>query len=196
VSAAGTRHDRVSQAAAAALLLAGLLALALLVVAPFGRAWHDAHQSVADARTLLAGFERAAAEIPALEARLRALGGQAGAAQPGLLDAGNAPLASAQLQSAVKAIVAAAGGQVRSVQDLPATRVGGFQQVGIRIDIAIPTPGLQQALYRIEAAQPYMFVDALAIRAAETLRTPRASGGGDALSVRAEILAYIRATAP
>jgi len=196
MSAPASLRALMSRAAAGGLLLLLIAGVGLFAIEPLWSAWRAADASIADSRALLAGFARAAAERPALEARLHALGGQTDQPQPGLLEAANAPLAAAQLQSAAKAIIGAAGGQVRSVQDLPAARAGSFQRVAIRLDVGVTTDGLRTALYRIESAQPYMFVDNLAIRAPEAQQRgaiPAAAGGGDALSVRLEVFGYIRA---
>jgi general secretion pathway protein M len=191
-----TSRDYLSRAAAAGLLLLLLLGVDEFVLEPYWRAWSEAQESIAASRTLLAGFQRSAAERPGLESQLRALDGSTVPPQPGLIEATNAPLAAAGLQSSVKAIFETAGGQVRSVQDLPTTRIGSFHQVTIRLDVAVATEGLQKALYRIESSQPYMFVDNLAIRAPEPQRMPGPRPAGNELSVRLEVYGYIRAAAP
>jgi general secretion pathway protein M len=190
------RRDYLGRALAAAILLALIAAIVGLALRPFALAWADARDSIAASSALLAGFQRAAAERPALEAELKALGGQTELKQPGLIDATNAPLAAARLQSAVKAIVEGEGGQVRSVQELPAARAGGFQRVAIRLDIGVATDGLQKALYRIESAQPYMFVDNLAIRAPEPQRVVGPRAPANDLAIRLEVFGYMRAPAP
>lgn len=189
--AVDTPSGQLGRAAAAALLALALLLVALFVVRPFWSAWQEADDGIAAAKTLLAGFQRAAAELPALEAQLTALGNGADAPQPGLIDAANVPLAASRLQTTVKALIEAEGGQVRSVQDLPPTRTGGFQRVAIRLDAALRTESLHKALHRIESAQPYMFVDNVAIRAAEG---PRAAAGGE-LAIRLEVFGFIKAPA-
>jgi hypothetical protein len=191
-------RDYLGRALAAAILAALVAAVVGVVLRPFAVAWSEAGDSIAASTALLAGFQRAAAERPALEAELKALGGQTALPQPGLIDATNTPLAAARLQSAVKAIIETEGGQVRSVQELPATRAGGFQRVAIRLDVGVTTDGLQKALHRIEAAQPYMFVDNLAIRAPEPARVagPRLPATASDLAIRLEVFGYMRAPAP
>lgn len=195
ISPRSSGHDYLSRALALGLLLLFVLAVVSVVVRPFWTAWRDAGESIAASTTLLAGFARSAAALPALQVQLHDLG-EVETAPAGLIDASNPPLAAARLQSTVKAIIESAGGQVRSVQDQPTNRSGSFLRVGIRLDIAIGTEALQKALYRIESAQPYMFVDNLSIRASEALQRPGLpSAGGSDLSVRLEVFGYIKAPA-
>lgn len=186
-----TRPEMLGRAAAGSLLALVLVLVALFVVRPFWSAWQEADDAIAASKTLLAGFQRVGAELPALEAQLKAFGNGADTPQPGLLEAANAPLAAARLQATVKALIEAEGGQMRSVQDLPTARAGSFQRVAIRLDAALRIESLQKALHRIESAQPYMFVDNVTIRAAEG---SRAASGGE-LTVRLEVFGFIKAPA-
>jgi general secretion pathway protein M len=117
-------------------------------------------------RDLLTGYRRAIANRPAIEQHL-ATARQAEAALPGLLPGASATLAAASLQAEIKRLVEAAGGQLRSTQDLPAAAEAGFERVEVRFDLAIPLSGLTSLLSAIDTHTPLLFLDKIEIHASE-----------------------------
>jgi len=112
------------------------------------------------------------------------------------LDQSAPPLAAAELQQRVKAVVESAGGTLRSTQALPPAEEGGATKVTISATMTGDTDSLQKILYKLEAQTPLLFVDNLDVTARET--RPRLASGRLAnysrvqLTVQFEISGYLR----
>jgi hypothetical protein len=137
---------------AAVFVFLALVALPLAVM--FRSQAADREQAMAQ----LEAYRAEEARRPALAARLAAL--QEGAKSvPGLLTATSAPLAQAQLQSEMKALIDRNGGSLLSAQLLPPTKVKGFDSVAIQYDLTIPLSHFSGLVYAVETHVPYYFVD-------------------------------------
>jgi hypothetical protein len=177
-------------------ILAAAMAVALLgVIIPVQRVVETQQENLERSLRLLAAYRNAAAERQGLERSLKEIRAAPGA-MAGLVDGATTPLAAAKMQSDVKRIIEAHGGEIRSAQNLPSSAADGFEQIAIRYDITLPMAALGQIAYEIETHTPYFFIDGVDIRAPETtpLGDKRAVEPG--LDVRWDIRAYRRSGAP
>jgi general secretion pathway protein M len=181
-----------------------LLALAILL-APVGilsaavgqplLALFAPDQERARALSLVAAYERKAAERPLLEARLHALEAR-DAGLSGLLDGATTAVAAANLQSQIKAVVERHRGEIKSAQDLPSLTHEDFEKIEVRCDLTAPMSALGPLLYEIETRQPYLFVDALDISAPETWTADAPGAADPKLGIRVTVGGFRRASAP
>ena len=77
------------------------------------------------------------------------------------------PLAAADLQQRVKAVVEAVGGTLRSTQALPPVEEGNAVKVAVNVTVSGDTESLQKILYDLESQTPLLFVDNLDVSARE-----------------------------
>ncbi|MCK7491831.1 MAG: type II secretion system protein GspM [Comamonadaceae bacterium] len=75
------------------------------------------------------------------------------------------PLAAAELQQRVKAVVEAAGGTLRSTQALPPAEEGSAVKVTVSASMTGDTESLQKILYELESQTPLLFLDNLDVTA-------------------------------
>ena len=182
----------VRRLAALALLAALLWAVYGLALTPLIAAYEAADASLEETRRLLAGYQRVARTAPVLEERLEKLKAQQTETRVYLRGATDA-LAAAELQDLLKRTIAEGGGQVRSVQSLPAQADSGFQRVTVRIQYTGPVPSLLHVLYELEAHKPLLFIDNLDIRANIRQRRVKSDDGEPMmLIVRFDVSGYLR----
>lgn len=148
----GRRSLKARALGAVALLLAGPLALILFM---FSSSQHeDVNQNIrqlAVYRAEIAAQPTVASDLKTVHAHIASL--------PGLIHADSAALAAAQLQSAVKELVAANGGEIRSAQQLPTTRSNGFEIASVEYDLTVPMNRLRALSNAVAAYLPYLFID-------------------------------------
>jgi len=87
------------------------------------------------------------------------------AAMPGVLHAEGGAPAEAQVESQLKEIVEANGGEIRSVQAMPTTSSNGFEVVSVECDLTVPASRLHDLLYAVETHRPYLFIETADITA-------------------------------
>ena len=144
------------------LVLLGVLAAAVAV--PW-LAQNDRYDHEIERRTdQLARLRGLAATLPELRRRLEILHKDK-SMQAFYLPAADAALAGVALQRRVKGIVEQAGGNLQSIQVLPATTERGMRKVAVRVRFRALAGALGQALFQIEDGRPLLFVDRLAVRA-------------------------------
>jgi general secretion pathway protein M len=180
---------------ALAILAAVIASLWVVMARPMLAVLFTADDDQARSLKLIAAYKRAAADRPALEARLGELRTrEAGLA--GLIDGATSAIAAGNLQSEVKKVVEGRHGESRSAQNLPSATAEGFEKVAIRYDLSVPMSALEALLYDIETHRPYLFVDGLEISTPENA-TPDAPGANDPkLAIRLSIGGYRRMAAP
>jgi len=181
----------VSRSLALALLLGLVLLVYALVVAPLIASYRQSEIAVAEAQELLAGYRSVAARRDALEAQLAALADRqddSGLYLAGTTDA----LAAAALQDHVKGAIEGSGGNLRSIQILPAEDDEGFRRVGVRAQLTATVNDLLRILHGIEGGTPFLFVDALEINNRRARRRSRdeAETMDPVLLVRLDVAGY------
>jgi general secretion pathway protein M len=182
----GRGWPRAILAAVAIVLAVGVL---MPVVGAFLGQRDDATQAQAD----LARYRAEIAALPRLRAERDALS-RDDAATAALLTGDSAALASANLQSLVKALVERHGGQVRSAQTLSSAPASGVERVVVQEEVSLPAASLAAATYEIESGTPYLFMDAAEIR--PELYTADAMSAPVNLHVLWTIHGYRRSGAP
>jgi general secretion pathway protein M len=163
----------IGRVAAVALLVAVLGCAYVYVVVPLLTAYEETDRAIADARELLARFERIAAtrtahENQATELRRRQT------AQGYYLAGGTDAMVAAELQDRVKAAIEGNGGTLRSIQPLPGQVEGNFRRVTIRLQMMATTESLARVLYVLEAGSPILFLDNVDVQARRSRRTAEA----------------------
>lgn len=139
-------------------LAAGATLVIVLAGASVAAFLQDQSADTQEALGELAAYHAEAEARPATEAAYKQALARAGTA-PGLLHAGNASLAEAQLESQFKTIAATAGADVKSAQILPAAKASGFEVIAVQFDMTVPASRLRDLSYAVETHSPYLFVD-------------------------------------
>ena len=182
----------ISRATAIGLLVAVLLIIYSLLVAPLIAAYSEINGAIAQSTDLLTRYQRIMSQQTALKALLDRVNAEhtaSGVYVPGETDA----LAAARLQEIVNSRVESNGAQVRSVQILPAQEDGDFRRVGVRIQMTASIAAIARILYAFEAGDMFLFVDNLEVSNRQSRR--RADGGQEAdpaLLVRLDLTGYVR----
>lgn len=181
-----------SERLAAVTLLIGLIVL----VGTFGvlpaighlRSTQDelAHNRAMIARLVERAGERASAHAAAERTVARI------AASHRYLRAETEGLAAANLQGRVEATVAANGGEIKTMRNLPAQSAEGVVRLGLSVSLSITQGGLLRTLGELESGAPFLFVEHLQVTSSAwrraLLNQPPA---GDALTVRLDLYGYM-----
>jgi len=185
-------HSRLLKRSLALAILVVIAAVAWLGVArPLASLVEDSDADLDRSLKLLAAYHRTAMTQPALEAGLKNLRTQ-DAALIGLIDGSTTEVAAAKLQGEIRRIIASNNGEIRTEQNLPATKVGDFERLEIRYEFATPMNSLRDVVHQIEFYVPYLFIDALQISAPENVRPDSSVDANLKLTVRWGIHAYRR----
>ena len=159
-------------------LALGLAALALLV-AWFGivgpvLGWYSGRAEWLEQRSALARrMADLAASLPQLERQVAALPttkANPDALLPGETDA----VAAAALQERVQEMASQVGAPLSSVEMLPATQLGQFRRIGLRVATQAEMANVIHLLQSVEAAKPRMLIDELDLQRHLLLVRPNA----------------------
>lgn len=106
-------------------------------------------------------------------------------------------LASADLQTQIRTIVKEGGGELTSTQALPEEKEERFYRIAVKVRLTGSTHMLRDMFYRIESANPSLFVKNLNIR---PIRINQSLGSDkylnvDKLSIDFDVVGYMRAPA-
>jgi Tfp pilus assembly protein PilO len=162
MSLAALPTGRQGQLLALALLLVALGAIYLFAAAPLLELYAERSAAVENARLLVPRLKAAADELPGLRARaaeLRATPSTHKVTLEGSSDA----IASANLQSHIAELAAAAGVTIGSTESLPTEMRGGYRRIGLRYALSGPYESLVKFLAKLDAATPPLVVDNLSI---------------------------------
>lgn len=175
--------------AAVALLAGAMLLLWTMIAAPALEAYAEARETAARLGAALARIEGGGEDVGALQKQLAELKRRR-RSTAGLLEGANESIVAAQLQNRVKNIVEAAKGELKSAQILPGRDEGKFRRVTLRGQVQLGIPALQRVLYELEAATPYLFIEAVDVKARPL---PRARAAQEPLlDMRFDISGYMR----
>lgn len=153
----------VRRIAAVGLLLAVILLLWRALVAPLLASYANNLDTIARLQQSLVRAGNQQQTIAALDRELTRLK-QNPETAAGLLSGTNPSIVAAQLQERLRVLVDRSHGELRRAQVLPATDVGNFRRVAVRADVVLSLAGLQQVIYDLEAAVPYLFLDNLDVK--------------------------------
>ncbi len=187
----GTMPTWISRLAAIGLLVAVVTAVAVFAVLPTLQAYDDTVIALARAKEQVIGFERVAQGRSAYEARLAELTARESTSQVYLRGATDA-LAAARLQDQVSGVIERHGGTVRSIQSLPGQDDEELRRVAVRVQFTGSTESLFQAVYSLETARPFVFVDNLDIRNRRSRRRANQQTDNPALSVTLDLSGFVR----
>ena len=186
----------LARALAIALLAAAVASVYLLVLVPVGNAYRETADAIEQAEILLQRQRALAAQRPLLVARIEEETERADAIA-GYLQGPSDALAAAQLQDRLKAVVEAAGGDLRSTRILPAEPVEaspGTRRAALQVQMIVTIGGLAEILYGLEAGQPYVLIDELSVRN-QRERRPRGEPESEpSLDVNLRLSGFVRAT--
>jgi general secretion pathway protein M len=186
----------LSRALALVLLAATLAGGYFLVVVPVRDAYRETADALERAETLLQSQRALAAQRPLLVARIEEEKERADA-MAGYLQGPSDALAAAQLQDRLKAVVEAAGGELRSTRILPAEAVEagpGTRLTALQVQMVVTIDGLAEILYGLEAGQPYVLIEELTIRNQGERRRRGEPEDEPRLDVNLKLSGFVRAT--
>ncbi|RDD63066.1 type II secretion system protein GspM [Ferruginivarius sediminum] len=149
--------------AAVLLLLAAEGLVYVAVIAPVVASYDDTRQRLGEQKELLSRYLAVAGGRESLEKRVQALRerqSNSGAFLYGKTEA----LAAAALQDRVRSVMRKAGGDVRSVQNLPAESADGLTRVGLRVQVVANIRDVRTILHELETGDPLLFVEELDLR--------------------------------
>jgi general secretion pathway protein M len=153
---------RRGQLLAAALLVLVLGSLYFLAAAPLVELYRQRAARLDDGRLLLPRLEAVADGLPALRARVAELRAAARTRKVTIEGASDA-IASANLQSRIEALAAAAGATIGSTESLPVETRDGYRRIGLRFALNGPYETLVRLLAKLEEARPPLVIDNLQV---------------------------------
>jgi general secretion pathway protein M len=183
-----------SRVLAIALLLAVLAILAALVYVPWKQAhlYYDA--AIADRLDRTSRYLRVAAQRKNVEANIALIAKRN--ASRFYLKASSPALAAAEVQQMAQAIVEANGLTVESTQFSSHKDDGPRRKVTVSFRLRGPLPAVQKALYELETALPYLYVDNLVIRSNAGRNAKPAPGVEPDTLVQFDLYAFTRLAKP
>jgi hypothetical protein len=173
-------------------ILVGLLAIAYLaIIQPIVESRADQREQIERLETALVRYQRVSQERAPREAKLAELK-QRAAGEDGLLRGANETLMAAAIQNRIKALVASAQGELRSIQILPAQSDGHLRRITVRGQMSMTIDAAQRVFHDLEGGEPLLFLDNVNIRAQETRRRRERDRehAEDLLDVRLDVYGY------
>lgn len=180
----------VRQIVAVGLLVAALLVLWSALITPLVDGYASDRATVERLERTVGRMHDERRTVAGLDAQLADLKQHRGDAEQ-LLPGSNESIVAAQLQARLRMLIDRAHGELRSAQIMPTTTVGHFRKVTVRGDVTLDLAGVQQVLYDLEAATPYLFVDSLDIKTRESDADGRPHDTGQ-LEVNLDLSGYMR----
>jgi len=179
--------------AAIGLLFVVLALVWSIVAAPLLEVRGTALSTIERLRPVIERGRAAVHDSAALQTELKGLK-QRPRSAGGLLAGTNEPIAAAQLQDRLKTTIDHVGGDLRSTQVLQPRDDGAFRRVTVKAQLSVDLPALQQVIYDLEAAMPYLFLDNVEISQRPAARGSPASDD-PLLDVSFELSGYMRKSA-
>jgi len=176
-----------------ALLLLAIASVAvfLLAVQPVVSGYSEREAAIHFAREQLERYQTAAADLPALKAAW-ANRPPARAQDEWMLPGRDQLVAAAELLALVRGVVVEAGGQITSLESLPAEAEAAMPQpwrgIGVRVRLTGGLPIVTEILERLAAVQPHLRIDALELR-----RDEAQEGAAPFLSIGLDVFGFIAA---
>jgi hypothetical protein len=181
------------RAVACLILLVVLVVVKLIAIDPLVDAYGASADEVQKLTALSARYRALAARLPALKAERDGLARRL-TADNGFLGNANETLAAADLQARLKTLVDQAHGELKSTQILAPQQVQGFRRIGVRAEMSMTLPALQQVLYATEAGAPTLVLDDLSIRSKAADRQEERNPDVVLLTATVDIYGFLRGT--
>lgn len=190
-------HPILRRLLALALLAVPVAGLYILIIAPTLAELDRTRAAIDLSREQLVRYRQMAYGLVELqaqldEARRRERNGV------GLLEGSNEALVGAELQARIKALAERNGAELRSVQILPPRDDEKLRKITVRTQLSLAGDSLPGLLAAIEASTPFLFIEALDIRARPTRAQAAAAAGegGIGLEARIDASGYMRGQSP
>ncbi|MDQ1315408.1 MAG: ral secretion pathway protein [Pseudomonadota bacterium] len=151
-----------SRALAIALLLAVLAAIAVAIYVPWKQAHRHYDTAIEDQLDRTSRYQRIAGQRQSIEANIALI--KQRDARRHYLKASAPALAAAEVQQMAQTIVEANELKVESTQITLHKDDGPRRRVAVNFQLRGQMPAVQKALYELETALPYLYVDNLVIR--------------------------------
>jgi Tfp pilus assembly protein PilO len=149
---------RRGRALALALAIVVLVGLYLIVAAPLLALFAERQEMIESRHMLLPRLQAAAAELPALRARIARLRAEQRRQQL-TLDGATDAIASANLESRIDTLARSVGVTIGSTESLPAEPRGPYRRIGLRLVLTGRYETLVNLLAKLETARPPLVVD-------------------------------------
>lgn len=149
--------------AALSFLVAAIVAAVALVGLPLWLAHRHYDDALEDIDQRLVRYERLAAARPELQKKLEAV--RAMGSRKYFLKASAPSLSAAEIQERVRQFVEAQGGRLISVQVAQPKEEARFRQITVTVQANANIAALHKILRAIETGEPYLFIDAMTVRA-------------------------------
>jgi general secretion pathway protein M len=114
----------------------------------------------------------------------------------GYINEASDALAAAEIQDSASKAITSSGGEMKSVQTTAAQSLDeqqGTRQIGLKFQFSATIDGLASALYELETADPYLFVDSLKVTTPGSQHASRGAAVEPKLDVRIEVFGYMLA---
>ena len=183
-----------SRALAVALLLALLALLAVLVYVPWQRAHLHYDTAIEDRLDRTSRYLRVAGQRKNVEANIASIAKRDAGRY--YLKASSPALAAAEVQQMAQAIIEANELKVESTQIATHKDDGPRRKVAVDFQLRGKLPALQKALYELETALPYLYVDNLVIRSSVARVFLPVPGVEPDVLVQFELYAFARLAKP
>lgn len=183
-----------SRVLAIVLLLALLALLAVLVYVPWQRAHLHYDTAIEDRLDRTSRYLRVAAQRKNVEANIAFIAKRD--ADRYYLKASSPALAAAEVQQMAQAIIEANELKVESTQIATHKDDGPRRKVAVNFQLRGPLPALQKALYELETALPYLYVDNLVVRSSVARAFKPVPGVEPDVLVQFELYAFTRLVKP
>jgi len=168
-------------------LLSGILATPIALL--FGAQMREMEEMAAQ----IGMYRARLAQLPDVEAQ-RAQLLQHADSEPGLIQAGDASLAAAELQRLVETLIQNHGGELRSTQPSPPEQIEGFEIVAVENAFSLPVTQFANLLYALETQNPYLFIDRLEVSGPPNWQSEVDNGQEPRLQLQWTVHGYRRGT--
>jgi len=186
------RLPRVQRRILAVLLLLVCAAVVVRVlIVPIWSAYIGNRDAIARIEDSIARYSRLSAQVDGLRSAVGELQ-QSDDLARFVLAQESEPLAAADLQERVKAVVTSSAGTLTSTQVLPTKPEQGFKRIILNVRMAVSTDALQRVLYELENDLPYLLVDDIVILSRAARKRRRTTQAVDLLDVRFNLYGYMR----
>ncbi len=187
----GPARSALGPLLALAILLALMVAVGALTVAPLWRLTQGYNQDIAVLEQRLLAQRRVAAGAAGLQSRLQEV--EKGFARDGhYLKSTSQTLAAAEIQDLTKRAILSKRGQVLSSQIVGVEPERGAQRVTLGVTLRASLDQIVQIFHLLETGDPFLFIDSASIRAraAPVLRVPAAKLPAQPLDVQIQLSGY------
>jgi len=183
-----------SRVLAIALLLGVLALLVVLVYVPWQRLHRHYDTAIEDQLDRSSRYLRIAAQRQNVEANIVLI--KKRDARRYYLKASAPALAAAEVQQMAQAIIEANELKVESTQIAAHKDDGPRRKVAVNFQLRGQLPAVQKALYELETALPYMYVDNLAMRSSLARRGVPVPGVEPDIMVQFDLYAFAQVAKP